>query len=318
MQMDFTFYQVIVDVLVPDVLSTRISSSLTTQIRSFSKNLEMQLKKAMQGAPDLIQRKKGMAVRMLSQTLRRYTSLNHLAQAARSVLNKEDQITQMFSDFNKVDMTCVQEQAGWVCACDQLMVQHLQSAFRDNLQHQKSLEEWAEWMEAVVDNILAKYHDKPLTTVGEVAKQFLLNWSFYSSMVIRDLTLRSAQSFGSFHLIRLLFDEYMLYLVEQRLAKAANRPTVSIMAQAGQDFCVMEEPIPVPVPHNHQVFAINTHSSLSSQWKVEARPLENADMIYMDGDKSMHYVAPGNQMNERSIVIEDLGEKILEPKSMLM
>ncbi len=37
-----------------------------------------------------------------------------------------------------------------------------------------------------------------------------------SSMVIRDLTLRSAASFGSFHLIRLLYDEYMFYLVTSR------------------------------------------------------------------------------------------------------
>lgn len=52
-------------------------------------------------------------------------------------------------------------------------------------------------------------------------------------MIIRDLTLRSAQSFGSFHLIRLLFDEYMLYLVELRLAKAANRPALAVMAMVG-------------------------------------------------------------------------------------
>ena len=35
-------------------------------------------------------------------------------------------------------------------------------------------------------------------------------------MIIRDLTLRSAASFGSFHLIRLLYDEYMFYLVEHK------------------------------------------------------------------------------------------------------
>lgn len=35
-------------------------------------------------------------------------------------------------------------------------------------------------------------------------------------MVIRDLALRSAASFGSFHLIRLLYDEYMFYLIEHR------------------------------------------------------------------------------------------------------
>ena len=53
---------------------------------------------------------------------------------------------------------------------------------------------------------------------------------FSSSMVIRDLTLRSAASFGSFHLIRLLYDEYMFYLIEQRVAKAMNKTPVAIMA----------------------------------------------------------------------------------------
>ena len=43
-----------------------------------------------------------------SQTLRRYTSLNHLAQAARAVLQNSTQITQMLSDLNRVDFTNVQ------------------------------------------------------------------------------------------------------------------------------------------------------------------------------------------------------------------
>ena len=48
-------------------------------------------------------------------------------------------------------------------------------------------------------------------------------------MVIRDLTLRSAASFGSFHLIRLLFDEYMYYLVEQKVAHFLKLPPVAVM-----------------------------------------------------------------------------------------
>lgn len=48
-------------------------------------------------------------------------------------------------------------------------------------------------------------------------------------MVVRDLTLRSAQSFGSFHLIRLLFDEFLLYIVEAKLAKVSNKPVISVM-----------------------------------------------------------------------------------------
>lgn len=46
----------------------------------------------------------------LAQTLRRYTSLNHLAQAARAVLQNSNQITQMLSDLNRVDFHNVQEQ----------------------------------------------------------------------------------------------------------------------------------------------------------------------------------------------------------------
>ena len=43
-----------------------------------------------------------------SQTLRRYTSLNHLAQAARAVLQNPSQISQMLSDLNRVDFANVQ------------------------------------------------------------------------------------------------------------------------------------------------------------------------------------------------------------------
>lgn len=48
-----------------------------------------------------------------AQTLRRYTSLNHLAQAARAVLQNTAQINQMLSDLNRVDFANVQVSAGW-------------------------------------------------------------------------------------------------------------------------------------------------------------------------------------------------------------
>lgn len=51
-------------------------------------------------------------------------------------------------------------------------------------------------------------------------------------MVIRDLTLRSAASFGSFHLIRLLYDEYMFYLIEHRVATAAGETPIAVMGMS--------------------------------------------------------------------------------------
>ncbi|PIO58477.1 hypothetical protein TELCIR_20087, partial [Teladorsagia circumcincta] len=124
---------------------------LTQSCRNFAKNAEHYLKKAMQGAPEIIQKKKIQAVKYMAQGLRRYTSLNHLAQAARAVLQKPDQVMAMYNDYIRVDMQQVQEQAGWVSGCDSLMVHHIHNAFKDNLQKMAPMEEWAEWLESIVD-----------------------------------------------------------------------------------------------------------------------------------------------------------------------
>ncbi|CAF3505421.1 unnamed protein product [Rotaria socialis] len=50
-------------------------------------------------------------------------------------------------------------------------------------------------------------------------------------MVIRDLTLRSAASFGSFNLICLLYDEYLFYLIEHRIASHTQKTPIAVMAE---------------------------------------------------------------------------------------
>jgi regulatory factor X 1/2/3 len=50
-------------------------------------------------------------------------------------------------------------------------------------------------------------------------------------MVIRDLTLRSAASFGSFHLIRLLYDEYMFFLIEHQVALETGKTPIAVMGE---------------------------------------------------------------------------------------
>ena len=60
-------------------------------------------------------------------------------------------------------------------------------------------------------------------------------------MVIRDLTLRSAASFGSFHLIRLLYDEYMFFLIEHKVAKASGRTPIAVMSEVCTDYQVLSD-----------------------------------------------------------------------------
>ncbi|XP_026098815.1 DNA-binding protein RFX2 isoform X4 [Carassius auratus] len=225
---DHILYQALVEILIPDVLRP-VPSTLTQAIRNFAKSLEGWLTSAMSDFPQEIVRTKAAVVSAFAQTLRRYTSLNHLAQAARAVLQNTSQINQMLSDLNRVDFANVQEQASWVCQCDESVVQRLEQDFKVTLQQQSSLDQWAVWLDNVVNQVLKPYEGS--TSFPRAARQFLLKWSFYSSMVIRDLTLRSAASFGSFHLIRLLYDEYMFYLVEHRVAMATGETPIAVMGE---------------------------------------------------------------------------------------
>nr|BAC38954.1 unnamed protein product [Mus musculus] len=225
---DNVLYQGLVEILIPDVLRP-IPSALTQAIRNFAKSLESWLTHAMVNIPEEMLRVKVAAAGAFAQTLRRYTSLNHLAQAARAVLQNTAQINQMLSDLNRVDYANVQEQASWVCRCEDRVVQRLEQDFKVTLQQQNSLEQWAAWLDGVVSQVLKPYQGS--SGFPKAAKLFLLKWSFYSSMVIRDLTLRSAASFGSFHLIRLLYDEYMYYLIEHRVAQAKGETPIAVMGE---------------------------------------------------------------------------------------
>ncbi|KAJ8984793.1 hypothetical protein NQ317_003707 [Molorchus minor] len=227
-QVDLIFYQNLIQVLVPDVLKP-IPATLTQSIRNFAKNLESWLTSAMVGAPAAMLQIKLTAVSAFSSSLRRYTSLNHLAQAARAVLHNSNQIGQMLADLNRVDFHSVREQASWVCQCDNEIVARFENDFKLTLQQQNSLEQWASWLKNVVKSALKPHEGKP--SFSKAARQFLLKWSFYSSMVIRDLTLRSAASFGSFHLIRLLYDEYMFYLIEHQVAEASGVVPIAVILE---------------------------------------------------------------------------------------
>lgn len=64
-----------------------------------------------------------------------------------------------------------------MCLCDSQVIEDLERDFKNTLEKQQSLEEWAEWLMRVVERML-----KPSRDVGEfieAARQFLLKWSFY-------------------------------------------------------------------------------------------------------------------------------------------
>ena len=136
----------------------------------------------------------------------------------------------------RIDFSVVHWQADWLCAGGHCpaggtaWVRDLVSQFRERLARRCSLEEWADWLESVTDHALTAWVDQPAEVQLARGKRFLLGWTFHTSLLLRDITLRSAQSFGQFHLVRLLFDDYLLLLMEQKLAKLTGQDPISLMA----------------------------------------------------------------------------------------
>lgn len=228
-QTDYTLYNSLISSLLLPNLLEPIPQQLTQQIRNFAKSIENWMATALAGYDQSFIAAKVAAVGALSHTLKRYTCLNHLSSAARAVLQNQQQVQQMINDFNRVDFKNVQEQASWVCQCGDDIVDHIVQSFKMLLQQQNPSERWAVWCEQVLNACLQENACDVNT-----ATQFILKWGFCTYQVINDLTLRSASSFGSFHLIKLLFNAYMLYLVEHKVAKASNKTALQVLVEVSR------------------------------------------------------------------------------------
>lgn len=210
---DTQFYQRTLDHIIGDVFQN-MTVQQTKKIRSFAKQIEVSLKKALSGLPDKFITPRLNIVASFSQKLRRYTGLNHLAQAARAVLVNPQHMAQLLADYARIDFAGVYEQVGWACEdCDLGFIKRQEEKFRNYGENLNRLETWSTWMQQLLREFLEPFQRTEQFRTR--ASEFLLRWSFISSLIIRDLTLRSAASFGMFHLMRLLCDEYMYYLVEK-------------------------------------------------------------------------------------------------------
>ncbi|VDP92891.1 unnamed protein product [Echinostoma caproni] len=81
------------------------------------------------------------------------------------------------------------------------------------LSNRGNLSDWTAWLDRIVSRSLSGRVSGPKR--ANAARQLMLVWTYYSSLLMRELTLRSAVSFSSCHLLRMLCDEYLSYRLEQ-------------------------------------------------------------------------------------------------------
>lgn len=221
---DLALYQTVLDYLIPDLLAKSMSQ-MSPRLRCFGENAEAALQKAMHGAPESIQCCKRKLIQLLVYCLKRFTSINHLSFTARRLVDCKEQMTIMYKDYCKI-IGEIPPEAFYVTNSNSSLVQTVNDEFKERLRHIATLEDWMQWLESVLEKALTKCNDKSFDDQLKANKQFLLSWNYFTDSIVCALTMKSADSFGSFHVFRVLCKDYLFYLVQKRLALVANKPII--------------------------------------------------------------------------------------------
>ncbi|KAG7217404.1 hypothetical protein INR49_021571 [Caranx melampygus] len=160
---DSILYKAISGVLMPTVLQA-LPDSLTQVIRKFAKQLDEWLKIALHDLPENLRNIKFELSRRFSQILKRQTSLNHLCQASRTVINSADITFQMLEDWRNVDLNSITKQTLYTMEDSQeehrQLIIHLYQEFDRLLEEQSPIEAYIEWLDSMVDRCVVKVRQK--------------------------------------------------------------------------------------------------------------------------------------------------------------
>eukprot|EP01135_Chromosphaera_perkinsii_P002516 Nk52_evm32s224 gene=Nk52_evmTU32s224 len=196
--------------------------------------------------------KKCSVARSFAVRIKRQTSLSHLIQAANPVLSNDTQIQQMHEDWMRIDFEAIYQQVLWASNCKgnqmsgiyeysintdlslsmdsskltgeefesvtikPMIMKSIKHNFENLMCSNASLSEYLKWLLSLGMEYLKKnpMNEEDYSENLYKVDEYFLTWSLFTSAVMRDLTLRSSASFGSFHLTRLLFDEYIMHILE--------------------------------------------------------------------------------------------------------
>jgi hypothetical protein len=287
---DTQVYATLANKLLPNVLHA-LPISVAALLKDYTRQLVGWLEAALAGFPDAFRQAKLGAARVAASSLYKQASLNHLAQAARSVLANEAQLQRMLGDLGDIDVQALQQQAALVCACGDDVVFTSLSEVYFNIENRYSLEQWAQWLHVLLLKLAA---GQPLS---DFFPHFYLKWSLYGSLLVRHLTIKNAVSFGSFHLLRTLFDDYLLYMLEQHRSGREIAPQAlppgAILTQATT---APPPPPPPPQQQQHQQQQQQQQQESSADQPALQQQLNNAQHVHFHSDAThaRKYAATGD------------------------
>ncbi|XP_054474931.1 DNA-binding protein RFX6 [Anoplopoma fimbria] len=315
---DSILYKVLTDVLIPATMQ-EMPESLLADIRNFAKHWEHWLASSLENLPECLAVKKLPIARHFVSSLKRQTSFLHLAQIARPALFDQAVVTSMVLDIDNVDLSSISSQPllSINSAGDQdqdiyseydsiTVFQELKELLRKNA----TVESFIEWLDSVVEHKVIKPGKQSGRSVKKRAQDFLLRWSFFGARVMHNLTLNNASSFGSFHLIRMLLDEYILLALEtqfnndkeqdlqnllDKYMKNADASKAAFMASPSSCFLANRNKASTPIDQSVKNESLGEHAYMSLSTNQQ-QSLENNTVLY-PGTETTGFTVSGGQMH---------------------
>nr|XP_046228419.1 DNA-binding protein RFX6 [Scatophagus argus] len=315
---DSILYKVLTDVLIPATMQ-EMPESLLADIRNFAKHWEHWLASSLENLPECLAAKKLPIARHFVSSLKRQTSFLHLAQIARPALFDQAVVTSMVLDIDNVDLSSISSQPllsinatgdqdpDIYSEYDSITVfQELKELLRKNA----TVESFIEWLDSVVEHKVIKPGKQSGRSLKKRAQDFLLRWSFFGARVMHNLTLNNASSFGSFHLIRMLLDEYILLALEtqfnndkeqdlqnllDKYMKNADASKAAFMASPSSCFLANRNKASAVIDQSVKNESLGEHTYMSLSTSQQ-QSLETSTIIYQ-GTDSAAFTVSGGQMD---------------------
>ncbi|XP_067127137.1 DNA-binding protein RFX6-like [Centruroides vittatus] len=211
---DWILYKTLIDVLIPSTLQ-EMPETLLCEIRNLAHHWKTWLTSSLEKLPEGLSKAKLPVANLFSVSLKRQVSFLHLAQITRPILYDQRHIKAITEDVENVELSTISTlYTSGDCDSEICFNTEFFRQFKDQLRRQATIEGFIEWMDELVEKKVLKLGKQE--NFRQRAQDFLLKWSFFGVQIMYSMTMNNAENFASFHLLRLLLDEYLLLTMESQ------------------------------------------------------------------------------------------------------
>lgn len=245
---DSRFYQKYADYIFPDVFCS-FDDVMVLNLKNATIDMQTILNTSIIHLPEEVIKAKKRALENFLTHLKDMSSMCHSIESVKAIFRSKSCLNQAQSDFMMIDSEDIKKRLKSLLPhCEEQFEKFelfifkffgSQSALCSNASgtNDHLVIQLLSHAESFLVNTSARlYQSSAVASASNEAFQWpqklremrevYVSWCLYSSMLLREMTLRGACSFGIFQLVRTLLDDYLLYVLKNSVAHYSGLPMV--------------------------------------------------------------------------------------------